>query len=521
MGGMKGLLGFNIEDYKEAGTEAGDAVASGVAESGELNTVVGDTLSSEESKDAVEKSAQDLAAEFTKQFGSRYEAEMTFDTDYGKWTSQAAAVPEIITEENVRLGEQDYLLRTIIRNETLSYELRQKSGDELVRQLRDVRMTNDLLNDRAWAETLGLGKLSAVGKWIDFDEIVDKSAAIDSKMVELGDKAGTALKDGILTATERDTLQALAKEFEAMGGDASNALIQAVKKQDWASVGQIIGTETGKGFKDSLTGAVLGTGETRSLADIIAGGGNGISNLKAFQENTFQPALKSSFDEMHKIADSGYTEDIKLADAWITDKQKLLSEHADWFTTWQNALLTKESQGKIDAIQFYDEWAKAEKAGVEEVKKAKDESKDITDGLYYGTYADEGASYKDYVNEYGGYIGPTKLYGDYKDPILAAQKEAQAINEKYGVTTVGSITMGLELDTTMATDSSRDFEMDVQNSNPTMSLMLDTTVADAQFMNLFTMIETARPTVTVLLDFAEDDIAARVDRAVANALASA
>ncbi|MCK9569718.1 hypothetical protein M0R72_12315 [Candidatus Pacearchaeota archaeon] len=63
----------------------------------------------------------------------------------------------------------------------------------------------------------------------------------------------------------------------------------------------------------------------------------------------------------------------------------------------------------------------------------------LSEGLYYGDVLDPKYVWQDFVNTEGGYVGPTKLYPGYEDPALAAQQEAAAINDKYGIGGLGSI----------------------------------------------------------------------------------
>jgi TP901 family phage tail tape measure protein len=382
---------------------------------------------------------------------------------------------------------------------------------------------------KKWGGTLGDYAGDAMKGYTDklIAQIYDGKQVTEDAMKGLSSDAKEAF-NGEFTEEEKSLLlayepqlQLLKKEFpEAFaeaGGDSSLALINAIKSGDIPGALALLGKESGKAFIDGITGANLGEGETRTLADIIAGGAKGIGDQKAFMENTFQPALKSSFDEMHKIADSGYTEDIKLADAWISDKQKLYEDHASWFTDQQASLLQANKAGLLSDQDFFDQWANAQKEGIEKVADAKKTAAEGS-GLYYGDPA-SGGSWENYVNEEGGYIGPTKYYGGYKDSVMEEQRLAQEVNEKYGITTVGSIGMTAELDTAPARTEADQLVSDIQTNQPEMTLLLDTTIADARFMNFYTMVENAQPTMTVMIDLAPN--AAQLEEMVYSYVASA
>lgn len=88
------------------------------------------------------------------------------------------------------------------------------------------------------------------------DVIVDPDKYLESQLAKIGDEAGNALKDGIVTVQEQVTIRELIDAYAAAGGNASDALIQALLNKDWAAVGTILGQETGEGFITTL-GALI------------------------------------------------------------------------------------------------------------------------------------------------------------------------------------------------------------------------------------------------------------------------
>ena len=95
----------------------------------------------------------------------------------------------------------------------------------------------------------------------------------------------------------------------------------------------------------------------------------------------------------------------------------------------------------------------------------------LGDGMFYGESLDPKKTWNDYVNSEGGYVGPTKLYPGYKDPILAAQEDAAAINAKYGIGGMGSIGK-VEVDT-----SSGAIPVKVESTAPSVAIGQSSTSA--------------------------------------------
>jgi TP901 family phage tail tape measure protein len=529
MGGMEGLLGFDAADYKTT-----------LAETTEEGTEEGMEAGADNAQDGVSKTIEDAASEglstaFEDQMkaqkqwiaenGSRYEAGMTFDTDYGTWTSQASAVPEIITEENVRLGEQEYILRTIARNETLTYELRQKSNDELVRQSAQLRMTNDLLSDRSWSETLGLGKISAVSKWIDFDEIVDQEAAIKTRLEELGEKAGSALKDGILKSAERDMLQELVKDFEAAGGDVSNALIQAIKRQDWAGVGSLISTQIASGW---------GTFDTKSFAELIADPAavqNAATDINKFFDGTIVPGIKNGMENAKAAFDSGQI----TQDQVYEDLIKPLEQYADYLPAWAERLNAMFGNQEISIDEYLGLLDEMTKKAEENTKKVKDQTVGYdnlkkTLGDCPECAMSEFGQWQESQDDLfqGSYIGKGgQEYIDWKTQQIAAVAETQAAMESMGGAVLGqryeapSKQIKIDADTSPAEAAKLKFETAIAEAKPQMSLQIETSAAMGEVNKLLTYIIQANPVmrVQVSVDAYAGEIQAAVDAAIRKALA--
>lgn len=274
-----------------------------------------------------------------------------------------------------------------------------------------------------------------------------------------------------------------------------------------------------KGYKSALFGALAGT-ENRSIAEMRAAGWTGIEDFAAWSKNEYQPTLKSEISEMNELWDKGYGANRDTTREYLELMMKDHEEHSEWFEDWQNHYIDLLQSGVLNEDQFFDAWenmaGKADKkaaAALEDIKS--------TNAMFYGEFLSDNAQWQSYVNEYGGYVGPTKLYGGYRDAMDAEIADAQAVNQKYGISTVGSIGMVAELDTTEALSATEALVADIGAMAPDMVLTLDINSARMAWLNFFADIETINPTmhVTVDIDANAQDIAAKVEAAIVEALA--
>ena len=139
-----------------------------------------------------------------------------------------------------------------------------------------------------------------------------------------------------------------------------------------------------------------------------------------------------------------------------------------------------------------------------------------TPSMFYG-----GGGSSTNTNTEGGYIGPTVNYPAYRDQIDAQKADAQAINEKYVKTSVGSISMKIDADTTPAEAKKATLESDVTAAKPILSVGADTTKAMADINKLITWVITSRPVMTVQVQVtaSADEIQAQVEAAIRKAAA--
>jgi hypothetical protein len=115
-----------------------------------------------------------------------------------------------------------------------------------------------------------------------------------------------------------------------------------------------------------------------------------------------------------------------------------------------------------------------------------------TPSMFYG-----GSGSSTNTNTEGGYVGPTVNYPAYRDQIDAQKADAQAINEKYGITSVGNISMKIDADTTQAEAKKATLESDITAAKPTVKLDADTTQATAKKSTLENDVTAAKPTLTI------------------------
>ncbi len=275
-----------------------------------------------------------------------------------------------------------------------------------------------------------------------------------------------------------------------------------------------------KGYKSALFGALAESTENRSIAEMRAAGWTGIEDFAAWSKNEYQPTLKSEISEMNELWDKGYGANRDTAREYLELMMKDHEEHSEWFEDWQNHYIDLLQSGVLNEDQFFDAWENMAGKADEKAAAALEDIKS-TNAMFYGEFLSDNARWQSYVNEYGGYVGPTKLYGGYRDAMDAEIADAQAVIQKYGISTVGSIGMVAELDTTEALSATEALVADINAMAPDMVLTLDINSARMAWLNFFADIETTNPTmhVTVDIDANAQDIAAKVEAAIVEALA--
>jgi len=365
--------------------------------------------------------------------------------------------------------------------------------------------------------------------------VADASKKVESEMERMGSQSKDAFSDGFLSEGERGELLGLEPElqllkatfpaeFEKAGGDSILAMVAAIKAGDLPGAMAAIGGEAAKGFTDSLTGSVLGSGETKSLAEILAGTGGEIADMEKFKENTFLPALDSSFETMYSKSKSGYEEDMKLAEAWVEDKQKLLSEHADYFENWQVRLIEMHDTGEVTTQEFLDVWHQMSEGAEDKASTAVEEYKSAN-ALFYEEVRDNNKTWHDYINEEGGFVGPTVDWYQMKIDQRAQLEEIAAIKAEYEAmggtspASVGSIGMELDLITENADAEKGIFEDAIRDARPELTITATTQEAMDEVNRLITYIITVNPVMSVKVRVSAypDEIRYMVEQAIREA----
>jgi hypothetical protein len=267
---------------------------------------------------------------------------------------------------------------------------------------------------------------------------------------------------------------------------------------------------------------------------------------------TLAQSLKNSETQLNEIAEgirsqtdgfksSDYKVNVALPKTYEENLADILANATDYNKerlAFDNAQLAAQEKALAAVEKLGD------KADIAALKTAIDQTKDklsgdITaaatstpghiPGLYYGTTGSS-SNWQDYVNSEGGYAGPTKYYPGYKDPMLADQQEAAAINAKYGIGGLGSIgqvDVAPKIDTTNQLLTS----IDTTLSSPApvgsqigtvITPSMDFSKAQADLDKFTNMIKNLNPVIHahVQVDADASQIRAAVERAIASEMAN-
>ena len=291
------------------------------------------------------------------------------------------------------------------------------------------------------------------------------------------------------------------------------------------------GLDAGTAYKDALTGASLGSGNQKSLIDIVTGDRSQITNLPMWRKNVFQPMLETDFGTIYDKAKSYYADDIKLMDNWFSEKQKLAETYSGDFENWQLNILNLEEDGRLTTAQAMEQWKKMlsdAKSVKEEAQKQKDESK----ALFYEEIRDTSKTWQDYMNADGGFVGPTvdwyKMKIEQQSGINDIASLKKLFNDMGGESPIGigsinqELEMAVVMDTSTAAQDVQDLTTGIQSTNPEMSLLLNTNEAYTAWGHLVQDIEALQPVMRVQVEVSAyaDEIRAQVDSVISEALAA-
>lgn len=535
---------FLVDKSKEAGTEAGAAAGEDSA-----------------------KAYADANKKWIEQNGSQFEAGMTFGSDYintnknspnfgkrvegtGLWSSnqESAGFDASKYMGETKIGNFEYYLDawnndliTPSGNYHFDSTADMKSRfpailqDLIGRPLSEMEiaeMKNDIptlmkLTAKTNAEVV-LENLWDVAdsqrSWMNYMEQNKDLAknAGDEIIYELynAEQAAIRANDPTLTESLADVMKGLAEPRSVPAQIFNQALADLIDvgyvAEGHKKAMQDIALQDANAYKDALTGEMRSI-KIPDISDILKSG-KGIADLPDFLKNTFQPALKKSFDDQYAISKLGYDDSISQTTSWIDSIETAYTNHSTWFNSWQGELLKMYEQKQINATDFMSVWnemASDAKKSTETVAQNVQESS----GMFYGELVNQKAKWQDYINAEGGFVGPTAYYDDFRQATDPNRAASQAINEKYDVTMTGSI--ALDLDPTKADAAKLAFEKAITDAKPEMSLQIETQTAMDEVNRLVSYIITVNPVMSVQVQISAyaDEIAAQVQATIRNAVA--
>jgi len=321
--------------------------------------------------------------------------------------------------------------------------------------------------------------------------IVDRDAMIDTATKALQKSLTDAWSDGKLYDAEKAHLKQLAFEYEAAGGDMSDALVQAIKAGDWAAAGKYAGEEFAKNL---VGGAKI---EMPSLLEMVEDPKlimETFESILKFQENYLIPRLTENMDEVKELMTSGVKEQ-DIIDAYIKPLEAVYDYMPEKLQDIYRLVTNGQMSLESFVEQYYDDFT--EKAD-EKASEAAEAFKS-TNAMFYNEILDDSEHWSNYINSEGGFIGPTAKWYEMKIDEQAVLNNIAALKQLYedmggeSPAMVGSI--ATKLDTTEAYNDLEAIKADIVSANPTAMLELDTSVADSRFQNFFKLVEESRPTM--------------------------
>jgi hypothetical protein len=539
------------------GEDFGKAISDGIKESDDLKTAAADALDTPEAKAAMGEAAWESAEEFSKEWvegfqkaqGSRDIAKIlareatkgleSGDLTKNKHNVAGTAMTTLDNGLDIQIAYQgrgnNIMSRLFVDGQQIGgevYGTREEGIRELLKKWKyDQGNVYELLDEAGnaaiWRSSQNVTHIA--------DYIFDPETNIKSKVDELFKTIASALEDGKLKMGRGEQTDLLGlvqdldwfkkyypEEYKKIGGESIEALNDALRKGDLDKVMELKGKLAGEKFIDALTGTVLGKKEMASLADIIAKGGSGVTDLAKWKENVFLPELKNSFDTALDYANNYNAEDMAIASAWIDDKQALYEDHADWFKDWQRDLLAKNKAGIISDMELMDQWAKKYDSTTKTISSTQKSYPGDSGGLFYGEFVDPKATWRDFMTDEGGFAGPTELWAERQIEIEQRNQQIKA-----SLAELEAVKHPLEfeanIDTAGAIDDITTIEQEAAGSNPTMTLLMDTRIAEDRWMDLYQLIQSTPVTMQVNLVLSTDayGLRAMVRSEIAAAIAGA
>lgn len=354
-----------------------------------------------------------ISTEYTLPFGIKLEtgvidAAEQLESIFGGVKTQVAGTLDYAT-----LSEYEDQLRTIKFSNREAFDTAE--AEEFLTYIDDI---TDLLREKEWAQIdfeLGLideyelnNRLYDINSRINdyfvenptsilFDEsgtinnfediIVDLDKALETRMKDIGQTAGNALEDGIISVTEQQTLVEMVAAFDDIGGDSSDALIQAILAGDYDEVGRIVADRFGETFIEELNLFGGRVSEAlmpkKSLQELMANPEDlkaTVDNFYMWREHTYQPALSDFISDAYDIYKSGYASQAELDENYFDLLTDHLNEYSNYYRNWQYDLIKQYESGQISPEQFFDIWDQYDRA-TDSIKKTNDKTGSSFDQL--------------------------------------------------------------------------------------------------------------------------------------------
>jgi TP901 family phage tail tape measure protein len=366
--------------------------------------------------------------------------------------------------------------------------------------------------------------------WEEF-WLKNKDAALkgltDSQMFDIFNMEGLVknMGPGVQHAWEImwQGLESPSKEMEPLVTDAIKSMIGIIPNFTPELAQALIDLYVGgiQEAKPSIIDALTGVAReinSISLADLLKNPEEltkSVSNWPQWIENTFQPTLKKSFDDIYRVSQSGYDTDIKASQDWIAEKEKIFSQHSSWFKGWQADLLNMYSQNRISAEDMLWVWDQMENkstktvdslnnqaVGYNQLQKAMEDCADCAisdfgewqeaqDNLFGGAYIGAGGE---------GYLAWERQRQEAIAATQLAMRASGGVVVGKDYTTSQLLSYQLDIDTSPAESKLEIIQTNIKMSDIKMPVDLATETAEASKATLQTSIETTKPIMEVQLE---------------------
>jgi TP901 family phage tail tape measure protein len=357
-------------------------------------------------------------------------------------------------------------------------------------------------------------------KYIDENKELAKSAG-DEIIYALYNAEQEAIKrnDPTLSESLANVMKALAAPgsvsadiFNTSLADIiDSGLISASWSEKLSAIGLVAAKAAGQTIKTALLGELQGL-EAPTLAELIKNPAleKSIGDQGLFLENTFLPGLKNDMGQMNNLYNTGFGENQDIAKNYVEGIEKLLGNHRDWFSGWQQDLLTMYQNQKIGLDDLLDIWNQMEGAA-QKTDKLKDQTvgydnlKKAIEGCgdcavsEFGQWqeAQEGLFQDSYIGQGG------EAYVEWKQNQNARITETQAAMDQMGGAVLGQrydmpeTQMKIGADMSPAEADKAAFEATITAANPELKVSAITQAAMDEVNRLVSYIITVNPVMSV------------------------